>query len=767
MTPKFLLVLVAKTTDPMRRMLDALLRDAGIPPEHCDTVYVLGDEQPEGAHETVLKSQYARTRPAFRAAMEAREAAVVIPIGPEAFQSVTGLTWKIDEARGYVFLPEDCRPAAEAYQIEEGVYKSGPRKGQPKMKWVSAAAPPPLPRFTTDRPAIVPVISLKQYVKQKRRQVTAVIAPLETAARYASGEAQLEQVAYNVELPESLSPPNHVSFDVEVPMGSAAIDRFSMSWTGVDGEDRRTYTYPWGAKEKELLALALQGRKGYAVAHNIQFDVPILYKNGVPVPEPWWDTMICASLLEPDLPKGLGPTAPLYLTLRPWKYMSRDRGFADPEYSATDAHVELRLFEEQQAALEEWGMTELFTERIMPSVPALMDLKEAGLRVHRRETEDWCAGMQAELTDLFQWWDERFPGVSSTSNKDLTNLLYKTWGLPVQRSNHDGWTVDRRALHALISMEPKYEEPLRHLLKIRKVTKLLGTYGKALIGNDRVHPGYLPRGKDFDDEDPNQGLPGTGRLASSGPNIQNQPDSSRRLYLPDDDDWVWVAADYSQAEAWVMAVRSGDTALIEALKSGLHEKTMAMIPGTTKVLAKNGFYGSSFGAGPKRLVEMLQMHEVYTTTKAMKDFQGALARIYPRWWAYLQSVGELGVRQGFLRNPFGRVRRFTAGNADVPAMKDYESQSTVGEIGWSTYRDLWDAANSIGCRLSILLHDEVVLQGPKDKVEEMNALLHDIMEREFDEVAPGFSIPIKVKVGARWGKSMVPYEETREWWRKA
>jgi DNA polymerase I-like protein with 3'-5' exonuclease and polymerase domains len=152
---------------------------------------------------------------------------------------------------------------------------------------------------------------------------------------------------------------------------------------------------------------------------------------------------------------------------------------------------------------------------------------------------------------------------------------------------------------------------------------------------------------------------------------------------------------------------------------------------------------------------------VYTTKSAMKDFQDGLAQAYPRWWAYLQSLVIEGTAQGYLRNSFGRVRRFTAPEKDGPAMKNFPAQGDVGDIGWSTYRQLWEEAQKLGGRLSILVHDEVVVQVPRERVKDAADMLRDVMEQEFDEVAPGFRIPIKVKVGAKWGPTMVPEGEWR------
>ncbi len=760
MSKRFCVVLLSELTGPMKRMLLAHLSEAGIPTEAVSFAYVLAPpDQPKGAYDRPTAAQLAEHRAAFREALTNSEAEVVLAVGPEAFRAVTGLTWRIDDARGYIILPEDCKKSVEVALVQEGEYKSGPRKGQPKMVRRKYPAPPPLPAACE---FLVASISLKQFIKQKRRQVTAFMASFQAAAAYASGEPLVDEgFVYETAIVEgAFIRSASVAFDIETPMHSQVIDRFSLTMHGLPDGSPHTYTLPWGEGEKRFLQAVLD-KADMHVAHNIQFDEPILRANGVTVPEPWFDTMICARLLEPDLPMGLGPTAPIYALTRPWKHLSDERGFADPEYSAKDAFMEAVVFEEQWKALEEWGMLELFTKRMMPSVKALIDMREKGLRVDPVRVEQWCAGLRSELGEHMNWWFAEVPGVNPGSNsRDLPKLLYQTWGLPVQRSKHDGYTTDELALRTLMDIAEDKREPLEHLLEIRRISKLLKTYGRALSGGDRIYPSYLPSGKDETKGayEKNKVFPGTGRLASSGPNIQNQPDDSRALIVPDDPSLVFVAGDYSQAELRVMAARSGDLELARALQGDIHARTMELV-GCSRTLAKNGIYGTSYGAGPKRLVDTMRQSGVYTTEKAMKDFQQALARAYPRWWAYLQTQGEIGQAQGYLRNALGRVRRFTNGGGDVPAMKDFEPQSTVGDIGWSTYRELHDAAKVLEGRLSMLVHDEVVVQVPRHLVHEAADMLRDVMQQPFPEVGPGFYLPIDVTVGERWAKKMTKLED--------
>ena len=85
----------------------------------------------------------------------------------------------------------------------------------------------------------------------------------------------------------------------------------------------------------------------------------------------------------------------------------------------------------------------------------------------------------------------------------------------------------------------------------------------------------------------NQTVAATGRLSSSDPNLQNIPVRTelgreiRRAFIPREDGWKILAADYSQIELRVMAHISGDPGLREAFiqDEDIHATTAARVFG--------------------------------------------------------------------------------------------------------------------------------------------------------------------------------------------
>src|SRR5699024_9658831 len=108
----------------------------------------------------------------------------------------------------------------------------------------------------------------------------------------------------------------------------------------------------------------------------------------------------------------------------------------------------------------------------------------------------------------------------------------------------------------------------------RHLKKLHSTYIEALLKvvnkhTDKMHKGF------------NQALTQTGRISSTEPNMQNIPvrvEEGRKItqgFIPQDEDWVIFASDYSQIELRVLAHISGDEKLSEAFNEDkdIHTQT--------------------------------------------------------------------------------------------------------------------------------------------------------------------------------------------------
>ncbi len=140
------------------------------------------------------------------------------------------------------------------------------------------------------------------------------------------------------------------------------------------------------------------------------------------------------------------------------------------------------------------------------------------------------------------------------------------------------YSTGEDVLQKLINKHPI----IQNILDYRSLTKLKSTYVDTLPGmvnprDGRIHTSY------------NQAVAATGRLSSNNPNLQNIPIRTergreiRKAFVPRNDKYTLLAADYSQIELRIIAELSGDEGMIEAFQNGLdiHTATASKVYGVT------------------------------------------------------------------------------------------------------------------------------------------------------------------------------------------
>ena len=162
------------------------------------------------------------------------------------------------------------------------------------------------------------------------------------------------------------------------------------------------------------------------------------------------------------------------------------------------------------------------------------------------------------------------------SPKQLGKVLFEDLGLPALKKTKSGYATGAEILEKL-----QEDYPIAGaILDYRKLTKLKSTYIDALpqmvnAKTGRIHTIFR------------QALTATGRLSSIEPNLQNIPVRMeegrriRRAFVPGQEDWVLLSADYSQIDLRALAHISGDETLIDTFRAevDIHTRTAAEIFG--------------------------------------------------------------------------------------------------------------------------------------------------------------------------------------------
>lgn len=718
------------------RIFWAVAREAGFDRSSCFVTNVV-QSAPEGASGAPSRRQVLEEWDRLNEEMAASKATIMILVGGIALQRVTGLT-NITNLRGYIIDPSECQLVKTKRQVQVGEYKTtnpkrGYRIGDPKFAMKQVAVPPTLPPQVK---YIIPILHPAGIMRMQFKTIPALKADIMRAGRLLRGEAVIMSADEETEFPALT---DRVAIDIETPTppNDWIVERIGFA----DGQGALSSPYEGEVadKAKELI----ENPNATVIFHNSAFDIPRL---GFPLKAKLFDTMYAAQLLCPDLPKGLERAATLHLDLRRWKHMSEGE---PAKYNKMDARVTYELAGRQERILEATGQLPVF-EAMMRGLPVLMGLARKGIKVDQARAKVWTNELEARLLNAHARWPR--PDVSPHSFKQLQSYFYDELKLPRQWTRMQRATIDEAAIYNLLetpALSIEARLALETLREIRECSRNLSTYAKVEMGADGcVHPDYVAASKDEAAASytaKGQGA-GTGRIQARNPNIMNQNEEARKLYVPRNPGWCFAYLDWSSAEARVEAALSGDEVLMEAINEDLHATIQdALKIGRTQ--AKNIFYGTGRGAGPRKLSWTLQQAGFPTSEQECREMQDSLFRLFPKWASYRNLLVDYGNKRGYIQNPFGRRRYFYARNS-FTAILGFMPQSTVADMLWAILPDVADV-------LTVPVHDAVLIEAPAEDIEWRVADIKATMAREWPMIAPEFSVPVTAKIGApgqAWGE---------------
>ena len=435
-------------------------------------------------------------------------------------------------------------------------------------------------------------------------------------------------------------------------------------------------------------------------------------------------------------------------------------------------------------------MREYVERRMRLLARVIMPLNRVGVKLDRDLQRELIADHRARLKSWRKRVDQHFrdhdlgePPLGlkdGFSYKRMCELLYGK--LKLDERHHASTaqvTTNRDALKALA----KYDRTGTVSLLIERSELKTAEVGIQIKpdADGRVRSRFVLGGDEKSDQnEAGKESPGTGRLASRDPNLQNQHEWVRMLYVPTHPEG-WIAkADYNQIEMRLIAHFSGDEVLAEALKEDAHMFILWKVDGITDLygVAKRGWRKllEGYRAGDPELEEMRHLQKrinygwpyrmgakklenvkgvPYQIGKRALEALNTIFRRVPEWWDSLVREARAsagGSEWGCLTLPFGRRRHFLLD--DVPAICNFKPTGTAAEI-------LDDAMEILvpetprrfpGTQVILTVHDELVFDvHPSTDVERLVAWVREVMERPVPELG-GLAIPVEFKIGRNWAK---------------
>jgi DNA polymerase-1 len=437
-------------------------------------------------------------------------------------------------------------------------------------------------------------------------------------------------------------------------------------------------------------------------------------------------------------------------------------GFPPVAVAGLEALSSLAVRPSLEAALRADGVERMFAEIELPLIPILARMEAAGIALDEATLATLETEFAAEIARLErEIYDAVGHEFTIGSPKQLGEILFVELGLPKGRKTKTGYSTDASVLEELRGVHPVVEP----VLEWRVFTKLRSTYVEALpllIGPDgRLHTLF------------HQAVAATGRLSSSDPNLQNIPIRTplgrriRHAFVAGSPDTTLVAADYSQIELRILAHVSGDEHLRDAFEreADIHRETAARvlrkppeeITADERSMAKMVNFGLAYGMSDFGLSSRAGI-----SRQDAQEFIGSYFAAYGGISRYMLHIRETAGEQGYVSTLLGRKRQIPELRSSNRALKAAGERMAINMPIQGTAADIvklamirTDAALREGgfrARLLLSVHDELLLETPRDEVDRLVPVLREAMEGALPLSVP---LTVEAKVGDSW-EGMTP-----------
>ena len=430
------------------------------------------------------------------------------------------------------------------------------------------------------------------------------------------------------------------------------------------------------------------------------------------------------------------------------------------DYAAEDADITLQLADALRPKLEEAGQAELMRDIEFPLLPVLADIESEGMRVDPQQLELASAEMGKQLEEVRERIDAIVGHpINLNSPRQLGELLFDELKLLAKpkKTRTGQYVTDEETLRKLMPISPLVGDILEH----RELVKLKGTYLDALPkfispADGRIHAQLL------------QMVTATGRLACQSPNLQNIPIRSeagkliRRAFVPRDDNYRILSADYSQVELRVMAALCGDPAFVSAFRSGrdIHAETAALLYGVPREevtadmrrKAKTVNFGIIYGISSFGLSQRLDC----TRGEAAALIENYFAQ-FPGVKSYMDRLVIDARERGYAETMAGRRRylpdlenrNFNLRAAAERTAINTPIQGTAADIIKLAMVRVARLLKGCKSRLIMQIHDELLVDLHRDEAEELPALICREMTDAFS-LPNGVPLLVESNVADNW-----------------
>ena len=526
-------------------------------------------------------------------------------------------------------------------------------------------------------------------------------------------------------------------------------------------------------KSFEILKPFFESTKIIKVGHNIKFDIQVLMKYNVKVSSPIYDTMVAHYLINPDMRHNLDTLSESYLNYSPISIESligkkgknqismRDVSIDKiKNYAGEDADITLRLKGIFDKEIEVNNLSKIFYDIEIPMINVLSEMEAEGIKIDTsylkkldKEFEDDLEKLKKEI---FKKCGEEF---NLNSPKQLGEILFDKLKLvsKPKKTKTGQYSTSEEVLSSLANDHRIIE----NILEWRSLDKLQNTYVKSLpneVSNltNRVHSSF------------NQTVTTTGRLSSNNPNLQNIPirtdngQKIRKAFIPRNDDYIIMAADYSQIELRVIASISNEENMIDAFVNNqdIHTMTASKIYNVDpenvsreqRGNAKTVNFGIIYGVSAFGLSQQTDLNR--SESKQMID---NYFLNYPGLKKYMSDQIDFARNNGYVETIMGRRRYLQNINSQNNMLRSGAERNAINAPIQGSAADIIKIAmininsefkkQSFKSKMLLQVHDELVFDVHNSEKDRIQDIVKTTMES-----AVKLKVPLKIDLefGKNW-----------------
>lgn len=509
------------------------------------------------------------------------------------------------------------------------------------------------------------------------------------------------------------------------------------------------------------------------IGQNLKYDIKVLAKYNIQVKGVLFDTMLAHYLINPDMRHNMDVLAETYLNYTPvsiteliGKKGKNQLSMRDvplekqTEYAVEDADITLQLKEHFEKELGEANTQKLFDDIEVPllRVLAAMELEGINLDVDflNSLSEDLNNDINSLESKIYEVAGEEF---NIASPKQLGIILFEKLKLVDKPKKTK--TGQYATGEDILSYLAKDHEIIRNILEYRGLAKLKSTYVDALPlqveeSTGRVHTDYM------------QTVAATGRLSSNNPNLQNIPIRTergrqvRKAFVPRNEDYTLLAADYSQIELRIIAALSEEETMIEAFKNGedIHASTASKVFNVPlnevtreqRSNAKTVNFGIIYGVSAFGLSNQTDL-----SRGEAKELIDTYYETYPKLKKYMSAQVDFARDHGYVKTILDRrryLKDINSRNAVVRGAAERNAvnapiQGSAADIIKIAMINIYNKLEAGNYKTKMLLqvHDELVFDVYKPELEDMKTLIKTEMENAFKMEVP---LDVEVDTGLNW-----------------